>query len=80
MSFDGFDDDFDDYYGVTIEEEDTPYTSVQTNQFSGSDIVYLVIESLVQDGHTHEVTLYANGEALDMNDLIVNIKTTTVIQ
>lgn len=75
-----FDDDFDDYYGVTIEEEDKPYTSVQTNQFSGSDIIHLVIESLVQDGHTHEVSLNINGEVVDMNELVVNIKTTTVIQ
>ena len=73
-------DDFDDYYGVTTEEESKPYASVQTNEFSGSEIIYLIIESLVQDGHTHEVSLYINGEVLDMNDLVVNIKTTTVIQ
>tara|TARA_B110000093_G_scaffold176000_1_gene211016 strand:+ start:119 stop:349 length:231 start_codon:yes stop_codon:yes gene_type:complete len=73
-------DDFDDYYGVTTEEESKPYASVQTNEFSGSEIIYLIIESLVQDGHTHEVALYINGEVLDMNDLIVSIKTTTAIQ
>ena len=77
-----FEGDFADYYGDALndEEEELDYTMGRTSYYNGQDIVNNVIGTLVQDGNKHEVSLYVGGELIDMEDLSIIIRTTTVLQ
>ena len=77
-----FESDFEDYYGDALndEEEEQNYTMGRTSYYSGQDIVNTVIGTLIQDGNKHEVSLHVGGELIDMEDLSIIIRTTTVLQ